>query len=959
MITDTTIQNIRDAARIEDVVRDAIPDLKKAGSGYRACCPFHAEKTPSFHVNPARGIFKCFGCGKSGDAITFVMESRNLTYPDAIEHLAGKYGIEVERTTQPKNDPAFSARQQVNATLTALQAHFSLSKDAASDPGRDYWRKRGYKDEILDLYGIGYCPAVSAPPITPEALQAAGVANEKGNLTHYKRSTIPLHDHRGNLVSVVGRSIADDAKKGDKYLNGRTVEGVYEKGKFLFNLCRADKSIRTGGEIWIVEGYADSMALTQMGKQNNIALCGVALTDEHVRTLKGYNGTRPLRFFLALDAQTNPSGADYRPEVEKALWKAVSALLPIGEVRIVLWPLGCKDAGEMVQRGISAELLKTEESIEYFIRVYCTKDWKEQASPVQKAEMQDTVAAMIALVGKDNARDIYINTLSNNLEINPRRLEELVKKFRSQKETEETDRRTQEWTYIKVLDDYLERQVKPDLNSEGMSVVYVQRKVAELKLEKGLSFVRSIPRFHNWITDPSHTNYQRIIEHPYEGQTFRFFNRYQPLPHKPKEFAIPETFTTDPAGFDYEQIPEIKHVARFFKHIFGYDEYRNRFVNIGWDWFALCYLRPKQRLPALALVSTDEGTGKSTFINLALKLFGQNATKTDAARISGNFNAQMSGRVFIGVEETKDEKGKIENILKDWITGFEMTVERKHKDAETEEAFCKFCFASNHEDSFMKVGTGTTRFFVMRVDAIKEKDPAFEDKLYREIPYLMYFLQKRGILYNDGKPKDRLFFEPADYENEALLKLRQASKDVVQQNMEEMINMLFLRCEMPAPFIRLNSEYLKVLMQAYGGKLYEQKTPNYFQKVAVADMRCVYRDKPTSFELPELTGINNASWVTAHTWEYTTIRTKGRFVEFPIWKFCTPSEVVENITPIRVKLIQQAFLDQAEYLKITYGIEYENWLEKLNSCMIDAARMGQLSQPITTNSSEDDEDIPF
>lgn len=105
-------------------------------------------------------------------------------------------------------------------------------------------------------------------------------------------------------------------------------------------------------------------------------------------------------------------------------------------------------------------------------------------------------------------------------------------------------------------------------------------------------------------------------------------------------------------------------------------------------------------MPALALVSQDEGTGKSTFINLALKLFGQNATKTDASRIGANFNAQMSGRVFVGVEETKDEKGKIENILKDLITGFEMTIERKHRDAEVEEMFVKFCFASNHEQFY-------------------------------------------------------------------------------------------------------------------------------------------------------------------------------------------------------------------------------------------------------------------
>lgn len=955
MITENCIQQIRDAAQIEDVVREIVPDLKKAGANFRACCPFHAEKTPSFHVNPARNIFKCFGCGEGGDPLTFVMRARGMAYNKAVEHMAGRYGIALEYTGKIINsDPIFSLRQQVHATLTALQAHFCMQKDGDDNPGRAYWMKRGYTPEILDLYGVGYCPGTTAPLISAEALQTAGVANEKGNLTHYKRATLPVHDHAGNLISMVGRAIGEQASGagGDKYLNGRNVPGVYEKGKYLYNLHRADKAIRaqSTGEIWIVEGYADSMALTQMGKPNNIALCGTALTDEHVRTLKRYNGTRPLRFMLALDSQIIPGQASYRPEVEKAVWKSVNALLPLGEVRLVTWPNGCKDAGEMVERGLRFDLVKTEDAIEAYIRLHCGKEWRESASPVQKAEMQDYIASLVAQVAKDNARDIYINTLSGNIEITPRRLEELVKKFRSQKETEETNKKTSEYTYIKVLDDYLERQIKPDLNSDGMTVVYVRRAVTELKMEKGISFVRDIPRFHNWITEPSHTNYRRTIEHTYEDQKFIFFNRYQPLPYKPKEFLPPAGFSTDPMGFDYEQIPEIQNTARFMKHIFGYQEYKNKFLAIGWDWLALCYLAPKQRLPALALVSTEEGTGKSTFINLMLKMFGQNATKTDASRIGANFNSLMSGRVFIGVEETKDEKGQIENKLKDLITGYEMVVERKHKDSEVEESFCKFCFASNHEDSFMKVGSTTTRFFVMRVNSIAQKDPNFEDKLYREIPYLMYFLQKRGVLYNEGKPKDRLFFEPVDYENEALIKLRQASKDVVQQNMEELLNLLFLRCELPAPFVRLNSEYLKVIMQAYGGKLYEAKTPNYFQKVAVGDMRCIYRDKPTSFVLTELSGIHNAAWITANTWEYTNIRTRGRFVEFPIWKFCTPAEIVENYPTGRISELQTAFGDNAEYLESTYGPAPLEWLNSLKM---------KLNFSTTEPANGAGEDLPF
>lgn len=925
MITEQTIQKIRDAAQIEEVVRWIVPDLKKSGANYRACCPFHGEKTPSFYVAPAKGLFKCFGCGIGGDAITFIMKANNLDYPAALEYLAQKYAIEIERSGGSKPDPAFNVRQQVHATLAALQAYLAI-KETAENPGRAYWKKRGFNDETLDLYGVGYCPTTTAPLIDPEALKLAGVANEKGNLSHYQRTTLPLHDYRGGIVSMVGRAIKED-QKGDKYLNGRTVQGVYEKGKFLYNLHRAEKWIRIKSEIWIVEGYADSMALTQMGRPNNVALCGTALTEDHIHTLKKYNGERSLRFLVALDAQTDSSKATYRAEVEKALWKAVQALLPIGEVRVVLWPLGCKDAGDMVERGISPEMIKTEDAIEHYIRLHCTQAWQENASPIEKAEMQDWVSGLIAAVGKDNARDIYINTFCSSLQISPKGLDTLVRKFRSKSETDTVNRQANEYPHIKVCDEYLERQVRPG-NEEQLQVVYVRRSPTELKLE-GVS-LKDIPRFHNWTIEPEHVNYVRILEYEHKGQHFRFFNQYHPLPILPKKFDLPAQFTTDPENFDYEQIPKIRHTARFFKHIFGYSEYRNQFLKIGWDWLACLYLAPRQRLPALALVSVEEGTGKSTFINLMLRIFGQNATKTDAHRIGANFNSQLSGKVLAGVEETKDEKGKIETILKDLVTGFEMTVERKYQEARTENTFCKFVFASNHESDFMKVGTATTRFFVMRVNPIEQKDPSFEEKLYLEIPYLLYFLQKRGILYNGGKPKDRLFFEPADYENEALIRLRQASKDIVQQNLEELATLIFLRAEMPSPFFRITSEYLKILMQVYGGKIYEQKSPNYFQKVAANDMRLVYRDKPTSFYMPEMQGIYAASWLTANNWEYTQLKTRGRFIEFPIWRFCSPSEVIENYPNNRIKELQTGFAANADYLAATYGPAPAQWLESLN-----------------------------
>lgn len=921
MISESTIQAARSAADIKQVVEEHVT-LKRAGSNYKACCPFHAEKSPSFHVHPAKGIYKCFGCGEGGDAVKFLMR-RGMSFPDAILHICKLAGIQPEYTEHKEADVTHELRQRVQATLSAVQAHFVADDNSA---GRKYWTGRGYTPETLDMYGVGYCPETGVPLVTAEALQEAGIANEKGNLSFYKRTTIPIHDSRGNLITMVGRSLDPANTGGDKYLNGRNVPGVYEKGRELFNLHRADRHIRATNEVWIVEGYADSMALTQLGKPNNIAVCGVAITDEHVKVLKRYNGDRPIRFIWAGDNQ------DSR-EVNAAKWAAVSRLLTIGEVRIAIYPTGCKDAGDILTQGRRLDLVKTEDAIENYVLLHWTKEFSENGSPIEKAERQQEIAELIGKVGKENARDIYINSLAGQIETSPKKLEEMVKNRRAESVVKPVYN-VQEPPYIKVGDDYFERMIRPDQTTGSHAIIYKTRKRAELVIEMGAKFIKDIPRFNNWITEPEHVNYRRSITYYVQdrGEKFRFFNRYHPLPAQPKEFPLPEGFIRDPEGYDYEQIPEIRYTAGFLKHIFDHDHYRNQFLNIGWDWLALCYLRPRQRLPALALVSQDEGTGKSTFINLLVKVFGQNATTTDANRIGANFNSIMSGKIFIGVEETKDERGGIENKLKDLITGFRMTVERKFQDAEEEDFFAKFCFASNHEDSFMKVGTQTTRFFVMKVHQVKTKAPDFEERLYREIPYLLYFLQKRGVLYNNGEARDRLFFAPADYENEALDRLRQSSKDIVQQNMEELFNLLWIRTEITMPLIRLDSGYLKNLMIAYAGKMYEQKTPNYFLKVATTDMRMIYRDKPTTYEMVHLSGIHNVDFLTAGRWEYENRKSKGRYIEFPIWRYCTPDEIAENYAPERVQKLVEAISGQMEYIERHYpDANLQEWIAEIQS----------------------------
>lgn len=914
MISKKTIEAARDAARIEEVVGEFVPLKKNKG-----CCPFHTERTPSFSVSPSRNMYKCFGCGRGGDSISFLME-KGYSYPDAIVYLANFYKIEIEYAKGEK-DPEFDLKTQLRTTAMVMQAHFALSK-TEENPGIKYFLDRGFTTETLDHFGVGYCDGIK-PQVEPTALAALGITNEKGNITFYKRATIPIKSHSGHIVAWAGRRLDDSVPDSPKYINSpETV--LYSKSKLLYNYHGAAPFIRATQEIWIVEGYADVWAMHQEGTRNVVALCGTALTPDHLAAIKKFNGEKPLRIILALDNEISKDKGGYKKEVAKAHVAALKSLLTIGEVLQVEYPRGCKDMGEVVRKGIKVAELSKVDSIQAWVEETFGKDFLKTASPVMVAEMQEEAARMLSDVPKDNVRDIYITNLSTQVGLTPRKMEELVKRFRTSKDLEDKNKRADEWSHIKVCDDYYERMVNYDVFTKSCSYTYVRRKVTELKME-GVS-VTSLPRFNNWIIEPEHLEYRRVIEITHEERKYRFFNSYQPLPFKAKEFKLPEGFSLDPENFDYEQIPEIANTARFFKHIFDHKTYGNKYLKIGWDWVALCYLKPTQRLQALALVSSEEGTGKSTFINLMLALFGENATKTDAHRIGQNFNALSAGKLLTCVEETNDSKGTIENILKDLITSFEKVVEAKHQDAKVVKSFDKFIFASNHPEGFMKVGTSTTRFFVMKVNPISNPVKDFEEKLYRELPYLMYFLQKRGVL---TPGTNRLWFDPALLENEALLKLRQASKDVVQQNMEELFNNIFLRCELPYPVIRYNTEYLAKMMQRYGGKLYDQKTPNYFQKVATVDLRLFQKKTPARFRLVELEGMGSEQWIVAANWAYTEVSSMGRYIEYPIWRFCSPDEVVSNYTKENVDKLIAAFGRSHDELSEQYGEEPEKWCMKV------------------------------
>lgn len=935
MISANTIDAIRYAAKIEDVVGEFVT-LKRTGSTLKACCPFHDEKTPSFVVSPAKGIFKCFGCSKGGDAITFLREHKGMTYVDALRWLADRYKIQVEETDEGTDTVAHDRRTAMRTTATVLQAHFAMSPGEKESPGRKYWLDRGFTHDTLDQFGVGYCDG-SKPDHVPDAdLSAIGAINEKGNLLFYKRSTIPIHDHRGHLVAWAGRTL--DAKEGvAKYINSPQTE-IYNKNTVLYNLHRAAQHIRAHGEVWIVEGYADAMAAWQMGIQNVVAICGTALTDAHVNLLRKFNGETPLRIVLALDNEiTKPADGDertYKVQVAVAYFAAIEKLIALGEVVRLVYPKGrgrasAKDIADLMQQGIDPATSEKVDVVEDYVqRRLSDGDWHKAATPVEKADFQEHVARLLSRIKRESVRDIYIKSLCGLLELMPRKFSDLVAKYGDQ--TDKVAYDILDYEYIIIKDEFRQRIPEQDDKTGEISWRYQTIKKSTITDQYGQPFIRTIPRFAKAVIKPSHTNYQRTIQIDTEIGTYNFFNDYEPLKFKPKPFELPIAFYNNRYAYDYTAIPEIKNIAKLFKHIFdqGKNDLGDDYLQIAWDWLAIMYLHPEHRLPAVGIVSKEEGTGKSTLINVLAKFFGQNSTKIDASRIAAKFNALMGGKVLVYCEETKDDRGQMENILKDLITGFEMVLEKKFGDAEVVPTFCKFLLASNHPETFMKVGTATTRFFITQVNRIPEgeKIKNMEELCYMEIPYLAYFLQQRDIMI---EWEDRLWFKPERYENDALKRLRQASKDVVEQNMESLMAEIFLRCEITQPVINYTSAQMREMMIAYAGKLYEQKTPNYFLNVATRDMGIKYNDMPVKREVPTLKGIHHAGWVNFEQWEVEKKRIQGRFLQFPIWKFCEPAHVKENYSQDAMNDLIINLANDAAALADVYGTAPAEWLEQL------------------------------
>jgi DNA primase len=410
------IDDVRSQTDIVDVVGDYVR-LKKRGSNFVGLCPFHTEKTPSFNVNPARDIYKCFGCGVGGDVFNFVSETEGLSFPESVRLLADRAGITIPDESGPDED-ASETDGIYHALRFAARTFFnSLTQTEGGAPAREYLLQRGMTADSVKTFGVGYAPdawdsltrEAEETKIEIEFLEKAGLAiPRKGGDGHYdryrKRVIFPITSHVGKIIGFGGRVL--DPEDEPKYINSPETL-VYSKSKVLYGLFQARNPIRKREEALLVEGYTDVIALHQAGVDNAVATCGTALTVEQVHLLSRYAN----RIVLLYDSDS--AGV-------RAAFRAIDLILEhgIGASAVAL-PKGHDPDSFVRENGPEAfelYLKEKRQDIVHFI-LENARAAGQMETPEGQATVQRTVLSSISKIPDPLVRESYIKLASDAMDI--------------------------------------------------------------------------------------------------------------------------------------------------------------------------------------------------------------------------------------------------------------------------------------------------------------------------------------------------------------------------------------------------------------------------------------------------------------------------------------------------------------------------------------------------------------
>lgn len=421
MIPQDTVNKILDSAQIVEVISDFV-SLKRRGANFIACCPFHNEKTPSFYVSPSKGIYKCFGCGKSGTAVGFVMEHESMTYVEALKYLAKKYGIEVkEKEDSPEEIAARQRSESLYLVMDFAEKFFqeSLKTPEGRSIGYAYFRSRGLEDSTIEKYGLGWSPKggsvfsreALAKGYKEEFLTATGVSIKRndGSLIDkfYDRVMFPIHSVSGRVIAFGGRTLRSDYKTANigKYVNSPETE-IYDKSRSLYGIYFAKSEISRQDKCFLVEGYLDVLSMHQLGITNVVASSGTSLTVPQIRLIKKFTSNVTIMY------DGDAAG------IHAAL-RGIGLILKEGmNVRVVLIPDG-DDPDSYSRKHTLEEMRKFLEYNEQDFITYKTDLLLGQAGndPLKRAELINDIADTIALIPDQIKRAVYVQNAADKFGI--------------------------------------------------------------------------------------------------------------------------------------------------------------------------------------------------------------------------------------------------------------------------------------------------------------------------------------------------------------------------------------------------------------------------------------------------------------------------------------------------------------------------------------------------------------
>lgn len=414
MIPDDKIREVRERASILDVVSDYV-SLRKSGANYQGLCPFHGEKTPSFNVNPARGIFHCFGCGVGGNAVTFIMKMEGLSFPEAVKVLARRVGVEIEdRPVSVAEKQRQDEREDLYGILE-LASHLyreALERSEEGASARRYLEGRGVDHATADAYRLGFAPdrwdylvrQFQHRKVPLEQAEKLGLVRRREGGGYYdtfrNRLLFTISDIHGRVIGFGGRVLDDSLPK---YINSPE-SPIYHKSDVLFGVSLAKGAMRESGSAIVVEGYFDHLALYQAGVKNVVATCGTALTDGHIKLLKRYAG----KVYTLFDADS--AG-------KKATLRALDLCLELGFPAHVVELSAGEDPDSFIRKegadAFVARLAKARPAFEFFFRDIVRQE--DTGTVEGKVKVVDELAPRLRKIANPVERELYVREIARVL----------------------------------------------------------------------------------------------------------------------------------------------------------------------------------------------------------------------------------------------------------------------------------------------------------------------------------------------------------------------------------------------------------------------------------------------------------------------------------------------------------------------------------------------------------------